>query len=106
MGKLTSEELRKLLEQIPKSSKTVVPPTIGFDAGVHHLDAQHYLVVSTDPCIGVAEEWYGWLLINYAASDVALFGAKPEFCTIALLGPPSTKAETYLRIMQQGTTRR
>jgi hydrogenase maturation factor len=73
---------------------------IGYDAGVHLLDGK-YVVVATDPCTGVPEDWFGWLLINYAASDVALFGAKPEFCTINLLGPRLTKPEVFQDIMKQ-----
>ena len=60
-----------------------------------------YVVVATDPCIGVPDEWFGWLLINYAASDVALFGAKPEFCTINLLAPLATKPDVFQSIMRQ-----
>ena len=75
-------------------------PCPGYDSGVH-LIGNKYLVISTDPCIGVPEEWFGWLLIHYAASDVALFGAKPEFCTINLLGPPSTRPETFHKVMQE-----
>jgi hydrogenase maturation factor len=66
-----------------------------------HLIGDEYLVISTDPCIGVPEEWFGWLLIHYASSDVALFGAKPEFCTITLLGPLSTKPKTFYAAMKQ-----
>ncbi len=73
---------------------------IGYDAGVHLLHGK-YVAVATDPCTGVPEEWFGWLLINYAASDVALFGAKPEFCTINLLGPRGTKPEVFQKIMKQ-----
>jgi hydrogenase maturation factor len=73
---------------------------IGYDAGVHRLDGK-YVVVSTDPCTGVPTEWFGWLLINYAASDVALFGAKPEFCTINLLGPRPTDPAVFQDIMRQ-----
>jgi hydrogenase maturation factor len=73
---------------------------IGYDSGVHLLDGK-YLAVATDPCTGVPREWFGWLLINYAASDVALSGAKPEFCTINLLGPPSIKPEVFQKIMKQ-----
>ena len=58
-------------------------------------------MVSTDPCTGVPPEWFGWLLINYAASDVALFGAKPEFCTINLLGPRPTDPTVFQDIMAQ-----
>ncbi len=60
-----------------------------------------YVVVATDPCIGVPENWFGWLLINYAASDMALFGAKPEFCTITLMGPPKTKSTEFQNVMKQ-----
>jgi hydrogenase maturation factor len=73
---------------------------IGYDAGVHLLHGK-YVAVATDPCTGVPEEWFGWLLINYASSDVALFGAKPEFCTINLLGPIGTKPEVFQKIMKQ-----
>ena len=100
MGKLSDYELKKLLACIKKDSRVIVPPLAGYDSGVHKI-GDKYLVISTDPCIGVPEEWFGWLLIHYAASDVALFGAKPEFCTINLLGPLSTKPQTFLKVMQQ-----
>jgi hydrogenase expression/formation protein HypE len=100
MGKLPAEELKKLLSCIRKDQRVIIPPMIGYDSGVHLFDGK-YMVVATDPCIGVPEEWFGWLLINYAASDVALSGAKPEFCAINLLGPKSTKAETFQEIMKQ-----
>lgn len=100
MGKLGTEDLKKLLSCIKKDSRVIIPPLPGFDSGVHIIDNK-YLVVSTDPCIGVPEKWFGWLLIYYAASDVALFGAKPEFCTINLLGAPSTKPERFFEIMHQ-----
>lgn len=101
MGKLPNLVLKELLECIDKSPKVVIPPAPGYDSGVHTLNQTEYLVVSTDPCIGVPEAWFGWLLIHYAASDVALFGARPEFCTIALLGPPTTTAAVFQSVMQQ-----
>jgi hydrogenase expression/formation protein HypE len=100
VGKLATKELQKLIDCIRKDERVIVPPTIGFDAGVHRLGDQ-YVVVATDPCTGVPQEWFGWLLINYAASDVALSGANPQFCTIALLGPRQAKQEVFQRIMQQ-----
>jgi len=100
MGKLSAEDLKELLRCIRKDSRVIVPPSPGFDSGVHEI-GNKYVVVSTDPCIGVPEEWFGWLLIHYAASDVALFGAKPEYCTITLLGPSSTEAKTFHKIMRQ-----
>jgi len=99
MGKLAPSELQKLLACIKKAHTMIVPPESGYDAGVHLLEDK-YVVVSTDPCTGVPKKWFGWLLINYA-SDVALFGAKPEFCTINLLAPLGTKAEVFQRVMKQ-----
>jgi hydrogenase expression/formation protein HypE len=101
MGKLPTEDLKKLLNCIKNDPRVVVSPRLGFDAGVHRLNDDRYLVVSTDPCIGVPEEWFGWFLINYVASDNALFGAKTEFCTINLLGSPSTEPAVFHRTMQQ-----
>lgn len=101
MGKLPNEELKKLLKCIKKHPKVIIPPMLGYDSGVHRINENEYLIVSTDPCIGVPEKWFGWLLIHYAASDVALFGAKPEFCTIALLGAPSTEASVFRKVMKQ-----
>jgi hydrogenase expression/formation protein HypE len=100
LGKLSAKELQKMLDCIKKDNRVLIPPLIGYDSGVHLLDGK-YVVVATDPCTGVPEEWFGWLLINYAASDVALFGAKPEFCTINLLGPRSTKPAAFQKIMKQ-----
>lgn len=101
MGKLPTEDLKRLLGCIRKDSRVVVSPQLGFDAGVHLIDGNRYLVVSTDPCLGVPEEWFGWLLVHYVASDVALFGAKMEFCTINLLGSPTTKTAAFQKIMKQ-----
>ena len=85
MGKLNSEELQKLLSCIKKDTRVILPPAVGYDAGVH-LMGDNCVVVATDPCIGVPENWFGWLLINYAASDMALFspfiqGSSTEVCS-------------------------
>jgi hydrogenase expression/formation protein HypE len=100
MGKLGLDDLQKILSCIKKDFRVIVPPMIGYDAGVHLLHGK-YVVVATDPCTGVPEEWFGWLMLNYPSSDVALFGAKPEFCTINLLGPIGTKPEVFQKIMKQ-----
>jgi hydrogenase expression/formation protein HypE len=100
MGKLSDNELKEILACVKKDSRVVVPPMAGYDSGVHKI-GDRYVVISTDPCAGIPEEWFGYLLINYAASDVALFGAKPEFCSINLLGPLETKSKTFKMAMQQ-----
>lgn len=100
MGKLAAKELQVMLNCIRQDPRVVVPPMIGYDSGVHKI-GDRYLVVAADPCTGVPAEWFGWLLINYAASDVALSGAKPEFCTITLLGPRPTNPDVFQNIMKQ-----
>ncbi len=89
-----------MLDCIKVDNRVIVPPQIGFDSGVHLL-GDKVVAVATDPCTGVPEEWFGWFLINYAASDVALSGAKPEFCTITLLGPRSIDPQRFQRVMVQ-----
>ncbi len=98
--KLSGEQLKELLNCVKKDDRVIVPPMIGYDAGVHRL-GDSYVVVATDPCTGVPEKWFGWLLINYAASDVALSGAKPQFCTITLLGPRPTDPSRFQKLMKQ-----
>lgn len=101
MGKLSTKALNDLLSCIKKTSKVIIPPMAGFDSGVHQITGDIYMVVTTDPCLGVPQEWFGWSLINYAASDVALFGAKPKYAAINLLGPSKTKATVFKKVMHQ-----
>ena len=101
MGKLVAYDLRKVLAHIKKTAKVIVPPMPGFDSGVHEIGDGLCMVIATDPCIGVPEEWFGWFLIHHSASDVALFGAKPQFCAVNLLGPPKTKNTIFVEVMKQ-----
>jgi hydrogenase maturation factor len=101
MGKLSAKDLEKLLHCIKENPAVTVPPLPGYDSGVHKLSDGRYLVISTDPCINVPQEWFGWLMVNYASSDVALFGARPEFCAVDLLGPMCTPPHTFFKIMKQ-----
>jgi hypothetical protein len=94
-GKLETENLRRLLKCIKKTPEVIVPPTPGFDSGVHKIGDGECLVVSTDPCIGVPKDWFGWFLINYAASDVEVFGAQPQYAIINLLAPLGTPVEGF-----------
>lgn len=100
MSKLSAEGLRKLLNDLGDDPRILVPPRPGFDSGVHRIGGR-LLVVSTDPCVGVPEAWFGWLLVHYVASDLALFGAPAEFGTITLLAPPGTRQPFFRRIMKQ-----
>ena len=58
MGKLAAKELQKMLDCIRKDFRVIVPPMIGYDAGVHLIHGK-YVAVATDPCTGVPEDWFG-----------------------------------------------
>lgn len=101
MGKFTSKKLSEIIDCIKTSKKVVLPPIAGCDAGVYAIDNDQYMVVSTDPCTGVPQDWFAWLLIHYSASDVALFGAHPRLASINLLGPPGTSHRVFKQVMSQ-----
>jgi len=101
MGKLSTMGLKAVLSCIKSEPKVIVPPTVGLDSGVHEITDDTCMVITTDPCLGVPLEWFGWLLVHYAASDVAVFGAKPEYAAINLLGPIKTRPNVFKKIMQQ-----
>jgi len=101
MGKLSTEDLETILRCIKSTQKVIIPPTVGFDSGVHQITDDTCMVITTDPCLGVPLEWFGWFLIQYAASDIAVFGAKPGYVAINLLGPPKTHANVFKKIMLQ-----
>lgn len=100
MGKLAPEDLRAVISCVRRGPSVLVPPKVGFDSGVHRLTDDLCLVVSTDPCVGVPKAWFGWLLVHYAASDVAVFGVRPRYCTLNLLGPPRTPAPVFRNVMR------
>ena len=101
MGKLGPKELEKVIRCIRRTRSSIVPPKVGFDSGVHKITDDLCLVVSTDPCLAVAKNHFGWLMIHYAASDVAVSGVKPRYCTLNLLGPLGTRTSLFRAIMKQ-----
>ena len=104
LGKMALEDLADLLRCIRTSRDVLVPPIPGFDCGVHKLGKDRCIVVATDPCINVPIEHFGWLLLHYSASDVSVFGALPQFCTIELLGAPCTPPRVFTDVMRQVCT--
>jgi len=100
MGKLGLQELKSVVRCIKRGSSILVPPGVGLDSGVHEIPGGLCLVVSTDPCVGVPKSWFGWLLVHYAASDVAVFGVAPRFCAVNLLGPPRTPTRLFQSVMR------
>jgi hydrogenase expression/formation protein HypE len=101
LGKMALKNLTDVLGCIRGSRDVVVPPLPGFDCGVHKLGKERCVVVATDPCINVPMRYFGWLLLHYSASDISVFGASPQFCTINLLGPPRTRPQVFKEIMRQ-----
>lgn len=94
-GKLRNDILREVV--FPnlgvEDSKVVYGPREGFDSAVLEYDDEHYLVVATDPTLGVPEETFGFFTYHFASSDVAVFGARPRWLVVDLLFPEGTSRE-------------
>ncbi|WP_297505982.1 AIR synthase family protein [Thermococcus sp.] len=88
-GKLRNDVLREVV--FPnlgvEDAKVVYGPREGFDSAVLEYDDEHYLIVATDPTLGVPAETFGFFTYHFAASDVAVFGARPRWLVVDLLFP-------------------
>ena len=103
LGKIRGEVLNKIiLRNINiEDPKVVIGPREGFDAAVIEYDGENYLIVATDPVLGVPEEHFGFFTYHFAASDVAVFGAKPRWLVVDLLLPPGSTEEELAGIMKE-----
>ncbi|ASJ09186.1 hydrogenase assembly protein HupF [Thermococcus siculi] len=102
-GKLRNEVLREVV--FPnlgvEDPQLIYGPREGFDSAVLEYDANHYLIVATDPTLGVPEETFGFFTYHFAASDVAVFGARPRWLVVDLLFPEGTSKELLSRTMRE-----
>lgn len=77
-GKLTLEQLARLLERLPTTDeRVVVGPALGEDAAVLDM-GDCYLVVASDPITFTAAE-PGTYAVAVNANDVAVYGARPRW---------------------------
>ena len=89
-GKLRNEVLRDVV--FPnlgvEDARVIYGPKEGFDSAVLEYDNGNYLIVATDPTLGVPAETFGFFTYHFASSDVAVFGARPRWLVVDLLFPP------------------
>ena len=106
LGKLRNEVLKEVV--FPnlgvEDAKVVYGPREGFDSAVLEYDDEHYLIVATDPTLGVPAETFGFFTYHFAASDVAVFGARPRWLILNLLLPPGTEKEFLKGVMRDVNT--
>jgi len=102
-GKIRSEVLNNIiLKNIRVNDpKIVVGPKEGFDAAVLEYDGKNYLVIATDPILGVPKEHFGFFTYHFASSDVAVFGAMPKWLIVNLLLPNGTTEEDLNSVMRE-----
>ncbi len=105
LGKLRNELLREVIfpNLGAEDSAVVYGPKEGFDSAVLEYDDEHYLVVATDPTLGVPAEAFGFFTYHFASSDVAVFGARPRWLVVDLLFPPGTEDMFLRRTMEDLT---
>ncbi len=101
-GKLRNEVLREVV--FPnlgvEDEKVIYGPREGFDSAVVEYDEERYLVIATDPTIGVPKETFGFFTYHFASSDVAVFGARPRWLVVDLLFPKGTNRGFLKRVMR------
>ena len=102
MGKLPPDLLaRYVLGRLgaPADALTV-PPAPGHDACVLDL-GDRFLVIASDPALGVPLDHLGHLAVHYSASDVAVFGATPQYLVSDILLPPGADVAMLDTITEQ-----
>ncbi|WP_461866612.1 AIR synthase family protein [Thermococcus sp.] len=102
IGKLKNNVLREIV--FPNlgidENKVIIGPKEGFDSAVLEYDEKHYLIVATDPTVGVPNETFGFFTYHFAASDVAVFGARPRWLVVDILLPPGSKKDFLKKTMR------
>ncbi|GAB6135001.1 AIR synthase family protein [Thermococcus prieurii] len=101
-GKLRNDVLREVI--FPnlgvEDAKVIYGPREGFDSAVLEYDDENYLVIATDPTLGVPAEAFGFFTYHFASSDVAVFGARPRWLVVDFLLPPGTRKEFLRKAME------
>ena len=101
-GKLRSELLEEIV--LPyvgiDDPQVIIKPRVGFDAGVVEVGDKCF-VMSTDPVVGVPPEFFGFFLVHYSASDVALFGARPRWFLPTIMLPEGFSTGKLREMMRQ-----
>ncbi len=104
IGKLDKEIFEEVIfpNLGKRDERVLIKPMHGVDAGVIDLEDK-VMVVAEDPTFGmpVLMPYFGWAIVHICASDVAVFGVKPEFMTICLLLPPGTETAVFESLWQQ-----
>ncbi|MHB9301590.1 thiamine-phosphate synthase family protein [Thermofilum pendens] len=88
LGKIPLAALRELL--------------LGAGAGLE-LDANPLtgdLLVTTNPAIGVPEEWLGFFAYHYSASNLAVSFARPELAVLSAVFPEGYPGEAVERVLR------
>ncbi|WP_297437758.1 AIR synthase family protein [Thermococcus sp.] len=84
-----------------EDAKVIYGPREGFDSAVLEYGEGNYLVVATDPTLGVSWETFGFFIYHFASSDVAVFGARPEWLVVDLLFPPGASTDFLKKAMEE-----
>jgi len=79
------------------------PPAPGHDACALDL-GDRFLVIASDPALGVSLDHLGYLAVHYSASDVAVFGATPQYLVSDILLPPESDVAVLDTITSQMDT--
>ena len=104
IGKLTSEELDKLILSNIKEYRddVVLRPGIGIDCGGVQI-GNNVCMLSSDP-ITAASKDAGKLAVHVSCNDVAATGAEPIALIVTMLIPPASSVEDIQELFSQMQT--
>ena len=104
VGKLTSEQLNRLvLDKLKiKNDKVIMSAGLSEDCAAIRHDG--ILLITTDP-ITASGDNAGALAIEVSANDVAACGGKPFCCTLTLIAPPSITEDELERIVDSAAAK-
>jgi len=101
-GKLRNDVLREIV--FPnlgvEDARVVYGPREGFDSAVLDYDGENYLIIATDPTLGVPAETFGFFTYHFASSDVAVFGARPRWLVVDFILPMGTSKDFLKDVME------
>ncbi len=96
-GKLPPELLTRLLRDLPRDERLLVPPGLGRDAAA--VDAgDHVLILTADPVTFTAER-AGWYAVHLSANDVACLGGEPRWFLATVIAPPDTDEAALAKVV-------
>ncbi len=105
-GKLNIEALKRVVSAARETLKdyVLIGPEIGYDSAVFKIKDE-LIAITNDPAIMIPKsipiEMFAFGTVHFAASDLVVFGARPEIMIYTIIFPVGYEEEKALRIIEE-----